>query len=77
LIEGHPALPLGGAPWLRCNNTYLAELSEQGDDKLIRQSPTLTNCDRARAFSLCDRCTARYAIDGLHLLIRCLGLPSL
>jgi hypothetical protein len=31
-------------------------LDRQGDDKLTGQMPTLANCDRARAFSLYDRC---------------------
>ena len=37
-------------------------LDKQGDAKLAGQMPTLANRDKARAFSLYDRCKARYGL---------------
>jgi hypothetical protein len=37
-------------------------LYEQGDAKLTGHMLTLANCDNARAFSLYDRCKARYGL---------------
>jgi hypothetical protein len=35
---------------------------KQGDAKLTDDMPTLANCDKARVFSLYDRCKARYGL---------------
>jgi hypothetical protein len=37
-------------------------IDKQGDAKLNDHMPTLANCDKARAFSLYDRCKARYGL---------------
>jgi hypothetical protein len=37
-------------------------LDKRGDDKLTGPMPTPANCDKARAFSLYDRCKARYGL---------------
>jgi hypothetical protein len=37
-------------------------LDKQSDAKLTEQMPTLANCEEARAFSLYDRCKARYGL---------------
>jgi hypothetical protein len=37
-------------------------LRKQGDPKFADHLPTLSNCDTARAFSLYDRCKARYGL---------------
>jgi hypothetical protein len=37
-------------------------LDKQGDAKLTDDMPTLANCDKARVFSLYDRCKARYGL---------------
>jgi hypothetical protein len=37
-------------------------LDKQGDAKLADQMPTLAHRDKVRAFSLYDRCKARYGL---------------
>jgi hypothetical protein len=37
-------------------------LDKQGDEKVSGQMPTFANSDGARAFSLYDRCKARYGL---------------
>lgn len=37
-------------------------LDKQGDAKLTDHAPTLANYDKARVFSLYDRCKARYGL---------------
>jgi hypothetical protein len=37
-------------------------LDKQGDAKPANHTPSLRNCDKARAFSLYDRCKARYGL---------------
>jgi hypothetical protein len=37
-------------------------LDQLGDAKLTDHTPTFANCDNARAFSLYDRCKARYGL---------------
>ena len=37
-------------------------IDKQGDAKLTDRVPTHANCDKARVFSLYDRCKARYGL---------------
>ena len=36
-------------------------MAEHGDDKLTDLLATLANCEKARSFSIYDRCKVRYA----------------
>ena len=56
-------LTLVGEPRGRRRGLNVARLlDKQGDAKLADHMPTLANRDKARAFSLYDRCNSRYGL---------------
>ena len=58
-IVAHPVAPIDDRRGIAVSARLI---DKQGDDKLTDRVLTHANCDKARGFSLYDRCKARYGL---------------